>query len=53
LFGLLLRAEKDERMRLQDDQSSFDEVSVLKMKIFYCLASFSVRRRTEDEGFDE
>jgi hypothetical protein len=25
LFGLLLRAEKDKRMRLQDEQSSFDE----------------------------
>jgi hypothetical protein len=25
LFGLLLRAEKDKRMRLQDEQSSFNE----------------------------
>jgi hypothetical protein len=25
LFGLLLRAEKDKRMGLQDEQSSFDE----------------------------
>jgi hypothetical protein len=41
LIGLLLRAEKDKRMRLQDEPSSFDEVLVLKMKIFYCLASFS------------
>jgi hypothetical protein len=54
LFGLLLLAEKDKRMRLYDEQRFFDEALVQKEKlIFYnelvnCLkkrTSFSLNNR--------